>query len=288
MRVTVITGVAAALAGVARAQTPAVTYGFSGGAVRLSSTSREQGFGGLLQYTKGGWLTLAVNPALARAQFDTAGVTYTSTGLTDLPVSAAASHSFDDAFWSPELGLGLDLTLPTGNTACGLGSGQTSLGLDVGVGVSPVDPLSLSLSASRHLSGLSTASTLDAAEATSIDFDASYDLSRAVSAAVSFGADVGTADSGTALSRTVGAGVSWKVRGPLALTLDATHGLSAGSPTWALSIGIGTAFAGTNPVTPDNSLTRLKRLFTGGVGRGSGRGNIGGTRGGKTGTTTCS
>jgi hypothetical protein len=106
-------------------------------------------------------------------------------------------------------------------------------------------PLHLSVSTSRSLSGLSSQSSLDAPQAFSLAFEASYQL---------------------------------------APVLDASHALTSGSPPWALSIGIGTAFAGTNPVSPNSPLRILKKAFHGGAGRGSGRGRIGGGK--KTPTAT--
>jgi hypothetical protein len=266
------------------AQSPQVTYGVTVGAVRFNSTRSERAFSGTLQYQPKDWLSLDVTPAFLSAELDSAGVAYTSTGIGDLPISGSVSKSFDDAFWSPDLGLGLELTLPTGNTACGLGSGSAGLGLDLGVGFSPVDPVHLYVNASRSLSGLSTASSLDAPEATSLSLEASYQVTPRFSAGLSFGGDFGHADSTQSLSRSIGGGASWSVKGPLAFSLGASHGLTTGSARWALSIGFGTAFAGTNPVNPDTPARLLKHVFSGGVGRGSGQGHIGGSKK----STTCS
>ena len=52
------------------------------------------------------------------------------------------------------------------------------------------------------------------------------------------------ADSAAVLSRSLAAGLAYSLAGPLTLTVDASHGLSGGAPSWAMSIGIGTAFAG--------------------------------------------
>jgi len=266
------------------AQSPAVTYGVTGGAVRFNSTRSERAFSGTLQYQPKDWLSFDVTPAYLSAALDSAGVTYTSTGIGDLPLSASVSHGFDDAFWSPDLGLGLELTLPTGNTTCGLGSGTAGLGLDLGAGFSPMDPLHLYINASRSLSGLSTASALVAPEATSLSLEASYQITPRWSAGLSFGGDFGHADSTQALSRNIGGGTSFNVKGPLAISLGASAGLTSGSARWALSIGFGTAFAGTNPVNPDTPARLLKHVFSGGVGRGSGQGHIGGSKK----TSTCS
>ena len=273
------------LTSLASAQSPAMTWGVTAGAVRFNTQRSERAFSGTLQYQPKDWLTFDVTPAYLSAALDSGGVTYTSTGIGDLPISASVSKGFDDAFWSPDLGLGLELTLPTGNTACGLGSGSAGLGLDLGAGFSPVDPLHLYVNASRSLSGLSTASSLDAPQATSLSLEASYQVQPRFSAGLSFGGDFGHADSTQALSRSIGGGASWSIKGPLAFSLGASHGLTTGSAKWALSLGFGTAFAGTNPVNPDTPARLLKHVFSGGVGRGNGQGHIGGSK--KT-STTCS
>ncbi len=282
--------VAAALAAArpASAQSPAVTYGVTGGAVRFNSAHSARVFSGTLQFQPKDWLSFDVTPAYLTAELDSVGVTYTSTGIGDLPISASVSKGFDDAFWSPDLGLGLELTLPTGNTACGLGSGSAGLGLDLGAGFSPIDPLHLYVNASRSLSGLSAASSLDAPQATSLSFEASYQITPKWSAGLSFGGDFGHADSTQALARNIGGGTSINITGPLALSLGASAGLTSGSARWALSIGLGTAFAGTNPVNPDTPARILKHAFSGsgGVGRGSGQGHVGGSK--KSTSTTCS
>jgi len=274
------------LTSLASAQSPALTYGITAGMVRFNTQRSERAFSGTLQYQPKDWLSFDVTPAYLSASLDSAGVTYTSTGIGDLPISASVSKGFDDAFWSPDLGLGLELTLPTGSTACGLGSGSAGLGLDLGAGFSPVDPLHLYINASRSLSGLSSASSLDAPQATSLSLEASYQVTPRFSAGLSFGGDFGHADSTQALSRSIGGGASWSIKGPLAFSLGASHGLTTGSAKWALSLGFGTAFAGTNPVNPDTPARLLKHVFSGGVGRGSGTGHIGGTK--KATSTTCS
>lgn len=61
--------------------------------------------------------------------------------------------------------------------------------------------------------------------------------------------------------------------------MDGTRGLSSAAPSWGVSLGIGSAFAGINPVGPDSPLRRLGAAFAHGVNRGRGRGHVGGTTG---------
>src|SRR5207244_3064036 len=48
------------------------------------------------------------------------------------------------------------------------------------------------------------------------------------------------------------------------LTIDRSPGLTAASPRWILSVGVGTAFGGSSPVTPTTPLRRLKSTFNSG------------------------
>jgi len=190
-----------------------------------------------------------------------------------MPLVAAVSHRFA-APGAPGVGAALVMVLPVGNAACGLGSGQTSLGFDVGAGVSPTGRMRLSADVSRSFSGFAQ-SPLDAAHATALRVEVGYEVSPRWTASLSVGADVGASDSTQALSRVIGVGASHSLRGPFALTLSGSRGLTTGSPQWAMSVGIGTAFTGASPVTPTTPLRQLKTTFTGRVNSGRGAGKIG-------------
>lgn len=277
------------LAGTASAQ---VTYGVSGGAAKLNDQQKDQTLTAAIQWQVRPWIGFSVAPGYIHAENDSAGVPFTSTGFGDLPVAADLSYSFDDAPWSPDLGTSLTITLPTGLQRCGLGTGQTGVGLDVGVGVQPTDPLHLALSTSRDLTGQGAASLLDPPHATSLSFEASYDLSPRVTAGLSFGGDFGTPDSGETLPRTIGGGATIHLpHSPFAFAISGGHSLTSGPPRWALTIGFGTAFAGTDPVGINSSLHLLKKSLNGSVGRGSGKGKVGGNNGkggGGAAATSCS
>jgi hypothetical protein len=266
----VILGVAAA-SGVPASAIAQVSYGFTAGTARLSDTRTERAASAVLQFQPSGWLTLSVLPSYVHVS--DSGVS--STGLGDLPLVAGAAHTFGGAA-SPTVGVALVTTLPTGDAACGLGTGQASWGADAGVSVAATDALRLSVSGSHGFSGLGTQSTLSAPQATSLRFEAALAVSSRWILGGSLGGDVGHADSTQALARTVGAGATYAISGPLALTMDVGHGLTGASPQWVLSIGIGTAFSGISPVAPTSSLRRLKDSFGGGVSRGGGSGKVGG------------
>lgn len=268
----------------------AVTYGVTAGAATLNDHQKDRAFTATLQWQARPWLGFSVAPGYLHAENDSGGIAFTSTGFADLPVSADVSYGFDDAPWSPDLGSSLTITLPTGLSRCGLGTGGTGVGIDLGVGVQPTDPLHLAVSTSRDLSGVGAASLLDPPHATALSFEASYEFSPRVSGSFSFGGDFGTPDSGETLPRAIGGGTTIHIRGPIALALSGSHGLTSGSPKWALSIGIGTAFAGTDPVGLNSPLHQLKHALNGSVNRGNGKGGVGGNGKGKSGpiTTSCS
>lgn len=251
------------------AQAP-LAAGVTAGAAKLTDQRSEQAFSGVLQLQTMPWLSLSASPSYVHVSDGSVS----SNGLGDLPLSAAATHTFASAA-APTIAAALTIVLPTGNAACGLGSGSTSAGLDIGAGISPQSDLHLSADASRSVSNVSSQSTLSAPKATSILLGAGYDVSSAWRADVSVGFDVGQSDTTQALSRVLGGGLTRRLNGTLALTFDGSVGLTSGSPKWVLSVGLGSVFAGTSPVGLNAPLRHLKSTFTGGVSRSGGTGKIG-------------
>jgi hypothetical protein len=250
----------AALAGQAP---PPVRAGVAVGVVSLSDVRSEQALTTTFEYDPTSWLTLSVIPSGVRISQSPAagGRSVSRSGLTDLPVSAAAAYTFPTGL-SPSVGAGVTVTLPTGNVLCGLGTGVASVGVNAGIGIEPFDPLRLSVDASRSLTGSVSQSALIPAQATWVSSDASVILSDRWTANVSYGTAFGVPDS--MLARELGGGLSYTIAAPLALTLDASHGLTRGSPRWVFAIGFGSAFTGISPVTPTAPLRRLRTTFVGG------------------------
>ena len=255
------------------AQTP-LAAGVTVGSAKLSDQRSERAVSGVLQLQARPWLTLSVVPSFVHATDVSKGSSVSSNGIGDLPFSAAATRVFSGA-GAPTIAAALAIVLPTGNAACGLGNGVTSEGLDIGFGASPNAKLHVSADASRSLSHASSQSTLSAPHATSLLVGGGYDVSPSWRAGLSLGIDVGQSDSTQALSRVIGGGVSHRVGSAMALTLDGSVGLTAGSPKWVLSIGLGSVFTGTSPVALSAPLKRLRSGFTGGVNRQGGSGKIG-------------
>jgi hypothetical protein len=255
-----------AVASPVAAQSP-IGVGTSAGVVKLTDQRSEEALSGVLEYEPNPWLSLYAIPTVLHVSDNVNGRAVSTSGLGDLPLVVAASYTSHTA-GSPTAGAALVAVLPTGNAACGLGNGQTAAGMDLGVEVSP-GQAHLAVDASRSLSGVSAQSSLDAPKATTLHFEAGYDVAPRWTSTASVGVDVGS-DSTQALSRVIGAGVRHTLAHSLMVTIDGSHGLTAASPRWILSVGFGTAFGGSSPVTPTTPLRRMKTTF----GTGS-RGKIG-------------
>jgi hypothetical protein len=249
---------------------PAVSFGTSAGALKLPNGRTEQGVSAILQFQPRDWLTLSVTPTWAHAKGSASNALAVS-GLTDVSVDAGLSHTFD-APLSPSVGLSLDATLPTGDTLKGLGSGTTSFGAGLDASLEPVSGLTLSGGIAVPLSTDNLGSILSADNGGSVSLEAGYALGGGVNASAGISSDLARGDSAAEPARSVAGGLSLGLVGPLTLAVDGSRRISGDAPTWSLTVGIGTAFAGVNPVGPTSPLRRLKHVFAhSGNGRGNGR-----------------
>ncbi len=244
-----------------RAPAQALDASVSVGVVKVTDARSEQALTGILEY-QAGWFSLYAMPAVLHVSTTTTttrGSTSTSSsGVGDLPLVAAATYTAPTP-GAPTLGAALLVVLPTGNASCGLGNGQTAAGVDLGAALSP-GRAHLSADVSRSVSGVSSQSTLNAPKATTLRFEAGYDAAPRWTWTASLGVDVGTPDS--TLSRVISVGVSHTLAGPLMLVVDGSHGLTSNSPQWVLSVGLGTAYGGSSPVTPTTPLRRIRTTFS--------------------------
>ncbi len=223
---------------------PTFATGATVGALRFAGGRTENAMSVIFLYHPLPWLKLSSAPGYGRTSL---GAT-SSSGLTDVPFSAVAAHSFDDASWSPSIAGGLAATLARGDSAATLGLGSNTLEASAALSISPAERLSLSADVAHPVVANSGNG--------SVSLESSLSFGRATGN-VGLSAEVGRPDSGAVLSRSLAAGVAWTLRGPLTLTLDGSHGVSGSAPTWALSIGVGTAFAGISPLSPTSALKRL-------------------------------
>ncbi len=123
--------------------------------------------------------------------------------------------------------------LKLGDSAATLGMGSNTLEASAALSLSPTERLNLSADVAHPLAANSGNG--------SVSLESSLSFGRATGN-VGLNAEVGRPDSGAVLSRSLAAGVAWTLAGPLTLTVDGSHGVSGSAPTWALSIGVGTAF----------------------------------------------
>ncbi|MBW8772422.1 MAG: hypothetical protein JF590_03895 [Gemmatimonadetes bacterium] len=258
----------------ARAEAQSFGAGTSVGAVKLANGVSQTDVNAVIGLAPAEWL--AVTATLSRVHITQAGSggIATSDGLGDLPISVGATRAIPGR-GAVELGASFDLTLPTGNSADGLGTGSTSLSAGLGIGASPTPRLRLAAAASRSLTGDAGTSALSPARATSLAFEGQYALTSRWTGSLSLAADVGPADSALALDRSIGVGARYAVHGPVALTLDAARDLSETAPRWALVLGFGTTFGGNNPSAGELSAKRIAHAVSKSVGRGQGSGKIG-------------
>jgi hypothetical protein len=226
---------------------PEFATGVAVGTMRFSSGRTEAAISATLQYSPNEWLTFSATPGYGHTSLGR----FSSNGLTDLPLSVGASHSIGDASWSPSISASIYTALSFADTGS-LGAGHTALGASASLGAWASQAVHLAMGASRPFS-------TDAGNG-SVDLEAAYSLGKATPN-VGLSTEVGRADSNATLARSIAAGIAVALAGPLTLTVDGSHGLTTGAPSWTLSVGVGTAFAGLSPLSPSSSLKRLTKVL---------------------------
>ncbi len=251
-----------------------VQFGVIGGALSLPSGLDQTGVGAVLQLLPVSWLTLGAHPAWVHVSGSDAAGSFSSSGLTDLPLEAGIWRDLPGPL-SPGLGLSLGVTLPTGDTAQGLGTGETSVGASVGGSLSPIDKWSFGADVWRPFTGAGWNTALSSSQSTSLSLETSYEINDRTALHAGFNTDLGGSDS-TGVVRSLTAGLTLPLAGPVSLAVDAARGLTSGAPHWGFTVGVGSAFAGINPVGPNSPVRRLATAFGRGVNRGRGLGHVGG------------
>ncbi|HJQ19227.1 MAG TPA: hypothetical protein VJ867_02690 [Gemmatimonadaceae bacterium] len=251
----------------ARAQDGSQAFGtgVTVGSLHYSGGRNDVGLAVALQYSPTDWFTLTAAPGFGWTSY--AGAS--SSGLTDLPLSAGAWHQFD-ATWSPSVAGSLNGSIALSSGANAVGVGRDILGASASLGAWPTDNLRLNLGVSRPLSANSGNGW--------VNVESSYTMG-ALRPTVGFSSEVGTADSAAVLSRSVTAGVAYAVDAPLTLVVDGSHGLTTGAPTWSISVGFGTAFAGVSPVSLGSPMGRMRSVFGSRSQSTNGYGSTNGSRG---------
>jgi Putative MetA-pathway of phenol degradation len=227
---------------------PTLASGVTVGALRFAGGRTENAMAAILLFRPVPWLRLSTAPGFAHTSLGNVS----TTGLTDIPFNAAAVYGFEDATWSPSVAGGLSATVSPGDSSAAIGLGRSAVEAMAAFTVSPTDRLDVSADFAHPLTANSGNGSLS--------LESSMSFGR-TTGSLGMSAEMGRADSAAVLSRSLAAGVAYSLSGPLTLTVDASHGLTGSAPTWALSIGIGTAFAGVSPLSPTSALRRLKNTL---------------------------
>src|SRR5512135_1832618 len=166
---------------------PEFATGVAVGTMHFSSGRAESAVSATVQYSPNAWLTFSASPGYGHTSLGRSS----ANGLTDLPLSAGASDSFGDAWWSPSIYASIYTALSFADTGS-LGVGRTALGASASVGAWATQALHLAVGGSRPV-------TADAGNG-SVDLEAAYSLGKATPN-VGYSSEVGRADSSTTLAR---------------------------------------------------------------------------------------
>ena len=254
--------------------------GVSAGAQSYVGGRSERALAAMLQWRAMPWLTLSVAPSYVSASEPGTTGRLSASGLTDIPISIEAGHSFSGSL-SPSIGIGYGITLPVGDTLNGFGSGHVGSSLNIGAGIMPAPNFGLNAGVGRSLSSFSIRSGIDGTA--SMWGDVSAWLQPAGNDHMSFSAgystDLGSVDTTYGRSTSVNLGFNVRLFNQVALNVDASHGLSGASPEWGFAIGFGTAFPSLGSARARTAVNQLSQVF------GGGRHGLPSTKSG-TGTTT--
>jgi hypothetical protein len=239
-----VTALLAGATPAAVAQSDHTSYGLTAAAFGWHDGHQEQALGAIVQLAPTPWLTLGAIPTLLR--ITGADGRPTNSGLTDLPVFAGVVHGFS-APWQPTLGVVGVASLPTGDASQGLGRGQSLVSAEGTLALSPLAMLTIRAGVSRLLRvgdslphGIAT---------TALVGDAVLLAGARTNLSVGYALELrGDAAAAYEPARAINATVVRTLFGQTALSLSAGRTLRGAGPTWSLSLGIGTAFAGLSPV----------------------------------------
>jgi hypothetical protein len=226
---------------------PTFSTGVAAGAIQFAGGRAEQAASLVLQLQPVAWFSFSAAPGYGRTSFGTRS----GTGLTEIPIRAGALYNLNDVPWSPTVSASLETSL-SGDSALAFSAGQHDYEAEATLSGSPTDRLNLLLALTHALSANSGNP--------SVRVESAFSLGRAT-ATLGMTSEMGRPDSGAVLSRSIAGGLAFSLVGPLTLTTDASHGISGSAPTWTLSVGLGSAFAGISPLNPTSALKRLKQTF---------------------------
>src|SRR5215213_9943717 len=243
-----------------------VQFGVAGGALSYEGGRQEQALGAVLRWVAAPWLSLSATPTAVHVKEPSslaAGGFEGQSGLVDLPVDATVEHGFE-APWSPGVALALGVSLPLGDTATGFGAGKVGYSASAGVGFSPASRVWVHLGAGRSLTDVAMQSAFSSGTGWG-DASGGVSLTDRIGVSGGYSTDLGGVDSTVGHSRSINGGLSYVVRGPATVNLNASHGVSGLAPRWSLAIGLGTAFPYLSHIGAGSPLGALGDTFGGGT-----------------------
>lgn len=246
---------------------PLFTIGVASGGLTYEGGRSETAVATIVRIHPLAWLSIGVNPTLARASEPTGlrrAPTLIANGLTDIPIDAAIERDFD-APLAPGLGVDLSTTAPVGNTATGFGTGSATLAGSVSASLTPVDRLGVHLSAGRSLTDFSVQSSFNGTAAEWGDLAVAAQVTERVSASLDYNGDMGGADPVNGRAGTLSGGFTATFLGTSQLSGSVSRGISGIVPRWSFSLGFGTELASVGSIAYKAPVERLRRTF--GAGR---------------------
>src|SRR5215208_3574608 len=254
-----------------------VQFGVAGGALSYEGGRQEQALGAVLRWVAKPWLSLSATPTAVHVKEPSAlvaGDVQGQTGLVDLPLEATLEHAFK-APWSPGVAFALGVSLPLGDTVTGFGAGKVGYSASAGLGFSPGERVWVHLGAGRSLTDVAMQSAFTSGTGWGDAIGGAAPTDR-IGVSGGYSTDLGGVDSTVGHSRSINGGLSYVVRGPATLNLNASHGVSGLAPRWSLAIGLGTAFPYLSHIGAGSPLGALGDTFGGGT-HGLGGGTATGT-----------
>lgn len=260
--------------------------GIAGGALSYEGGRQEQALGAVVRWVATSWLSISATPTAVHVRQPSALTADTfdgRSGIVDLPLDATLEHAFE-APWSPGVAFALGVSLPLGDTATGFGAGKVGYSASAGLGFSPIARTWVHLGAGRSLTDVAMQSAFSNGDGWG-DASAGVSVTDRLEVSGGYSTDIGAVDSAVGHSRSINGGVSYVVRGPTTLNLNASRGISGVAPRWSLAIGFGTAFPYLSHLGAGSPLGGVSDTFGGGThglgggGTGTGTGTGGSSSG---------
>ena len=227
-----------------RAQSSGLAVGATAASFTWDDGRREQAVATVVQLAPAPWLVLGATPTVLRAQ-ETDGAA-ARIGFADLPVFAGITRTIALPL-RPTLAVAGVASLPTGDTAQGLGRGTTLVSTDGTLALSSLRVLTLRGGGARLVrdGGLLPAG----AARTTLFGDAVLTLAGRTNISAGWAGDVDAApDAPWPAARTVNAALVHAIAGSTSLLVSGARTLRGTGPAWSIAVGIGSAFGGVSPV----------------------------------------